>query len=79
MSLAKTDGMKYELAGNKKASKTAGNKTAVKIADQVGTPSLLWLLVKRHKVALLAIGNIILVLNWILPEWTNMLLGLFGK
>lgn len=75
----KIDGMTYEVAGNKKAGKSTGKKTALRIADQVGTPTLLWLLVKRHKIALLAIGNIILVLNWILPEWPQMVLGLFGK
>lgn len=78
MSLAKTDGLKYE-ATPKTSSRPNGKATAVKIAGQVGTPSLIWLLVKRHKVALLAIGNIILVLNWMLPEWPQMVLGLIGK
>lgn len=77
MSLAKTDGLKYE--ATKISSKPNGKATALKIAGQVGTPSLLWLLTKRHKVALLAIGNIVLVLNWAFPEWPQMVLGLFGK
>lgn len=75
----KIDGMAYERTGKKEASKSTGKKTALRIADQVGTPTLVWLLVKRHKVALLAIGNIVLLLNWIFPEWPQMVLGLIGK
>lgn len=59
--------------------KVDGKTTALKIANQVSTGSLVWLLVKRHKVGLLAIGNIILVLNWAFPAWPDMLLGLIGK
>lgn len=79
MSTTKTDGMAYEVAGNKTASKNTGKKTALKIADQVSTSSLVWLLAKRHKVGLLAIGNIVLVLNWAFPEWPQMVLGLIGQ
>lgn len=79
MSLAKTDGMAYEASGTKTPSKNTGKRAALKMADQLGTPSLTWLLVKRHKVALLALGNIILVMNWMLPEWPQMMLGLVGK
>lgn len=54
-------------------------KMALKVAEQVGTPSLIWLLAKRHKVALLAIGNVILLLNWIFPFWTELVTGFFSS
>lgn len=79
MSTTKTDGMAYEATGTKTVSKNTGKKTALKIANQVGTPSLLWLIVKRHKVGLLMIGNIVLVLNFVFPAWPDLLLGLIGK
>lgn len=58
-----------------------GRATAKKIAERVGTPSLIWLLVKRHKIGLLVIGNVILILNWVFPPWTeiakSLVAGLF--
>lgn len=66
------DGMAYEPTGNKAPSKGTAKKQAIKIADQLGTGSLVWLLVKRHKVALLAIGNVVLLLNWAFPEWPQL-------
>lgn len=78
MSVAtKTDGMKYEIAGTKRV--TNGKRAAEKMAEQLGSGTLIWLLVKRHKVGLLAIGNIVLVLNWAFPLWPQLLLGLVGK
>jgi hypothetical protein len=79
MSLTKTasQAMQYEAAS--KPSKPNGKTMALKVAGQVGTASLLWLLVKRHKVGLLAIGNIVLLLNWAFPEWPQIVLGLVGK
>lgn len=53
----------------KDGNKIDGKATALKIAERAGTPSLVWLLVKRHKVAILVTGNIILVLNWVFPPW----------
>lgn len=76
---AKIDGMAYETAGNKTVSKNTGKKVALKVANQLSTSSLVWLLVRRHKVGLLMVGNIILVMNWALPEWPQMMLGLVGK
>lgn len=54
------------------ASRGVARKQVLKIADQLGTPSLVWLLVKRHKVAFLAAGNVVLVLNWAFPAWTEL-------
>lgn len=74
MSLAKTvDGMAYEQTGSKKVN---GKSVATKYANQMSTSSLIWLLVKRHKMGLLVTGNIILVLNWAIPEWVNILVSL---
>lgn len=79
MALTKTAGqaMQYEAAG--KVSKPNGKAMALKIAGQVGTPSLVWLLVKRHRIGILAVGNIVLVLNWAFPAWPQLVLGLVGK
>lgn len=71
--------MQYEAAGSKKASKGAGKRATIKLAEQLSTPSLIWLLVKRHKVAILAIGNLVLLANFIFPEWPQLVLGLIGK
>lgn len=62
----------YIATGNKTASRNTGKKTAIKIASQLNTSSLIWLLVKRHKVGILALGNIVLVLNWAFPEWVQL-------
>lgn len=48
-----------------------GKKAMLKVADRLSSGSLVWLLVKRHKVAILAIGNIILLLNVAVPQWTE--------
>lgn len=71
---ATLDGMKYELSGTKKSS---GKRVAVKAAEQLSTLGLLWIVVKRHKVGLLAIGNVVLVLNWVFPEWIELVKSLF--
>ncbi len=74
-----TDGMKYEpTKRTKKPSNSAVKNEKQRILNDFGTPYILWHLVKRHKVFLLAIGNIILVLNWAVPEWTDILLGITG-
>lgn len=76
MSATKTvDGMHYEATGTKRVKDNKG--AMLKIADQLGTHSLIWLLVKRHKVAILATGNVVLVLNWAIPEWPTILRSLF--
>lgn len=71
LSNAKTDGMKYEVAGSKNIKDT--KQIAVKAASSLSTGSLVWLLVKRHKVGILAFGNIVLVLNWAFPAWTSVI------
>ena len=39
----------------------------------------LWLLAVKHKVGLLMVGNIILVLNWAMPEWSQAVLSLVQR
>ena len=74
-----TDGMKYEATKrNKKPSNSAVRKEKQRILDDYGTFYVIWHLVKRHKVFLLAIGNVILLLNWTVPAWTDILLGIIG-
>lgn len=70
------EGMRYEVAGKvKPASNKAVNLQA---AEKVGTPSILWMLVKRHKVGLLLASNGILLLSWAVPTWPTMIRALFG-
>lgn len=76
MSKDKKDGMRYELTGHKKP--ISNRQVNLQAANQLGTPSLLWLLVKRHKVAILAIGNVILVLNWAIPAWPQIIRSIFN-
>lgn len=71
------DGMAYEPV--KRSTKVNGKQQAIKIAGQVSTSSLVWMLVKRHKVGILAMGNIVLALNVVYPPWTDFVLGLVGK
>jgi len=69
-----TDGMKYEpTKRTKKPSNSAVKGEKQRILNDFGTFYILWHIVKRHKVALLAIGNIILLLNWAVPAWTDIL------
>ena len=80
MSLTKTiDGMSYEATGKKTASKGSAQRLTIKAAEELHTSRLLWIVVKRHKVGLLMVGNIVLVLNWAFPEWPQLFLGLIGK
>ncbi len=68
--------MSYEKTGNKKLVDAKG--AMLKVASNLKTSSLIWLLVKRHKVALLAIGNIVLLLNWAIPAWPEIVKSFFN-
>lgn len=67
----------YIKTGNKLASKGNSKRVAIKLAEELSTSRLLWIVTKRHKTGLLAIGNIVLVLNWAFPEWTQLVKSLF--
>ncbi len=80
MSLTKTiDGMSYEATPVNKKKVSDPKRALIKEAEQLNTLSLIWLVIKRHRVGLLLIGNIILILNWIMPAWFSLLLSLFGR
>lgn len=69
-----TQAMQYELAGSKKVN---GSSLALKAAKNVNSFSLLWVLVHRHRVGLLFVGNVILVLNWAIPAWPQIVRSFF--
>lgn len=71
----------YEQTGKKevtdvKRAKQNVYKMAVKRENSIKT---LWYLAGKHKVGILLIGNIVLVLNFVLPSWFDMFLGVIGK
>ena len=72
--------MEYEVTGTKNVNNPSEVlRKAYKMEVQKrSTMYTLYLLAAKHKVALLAIGNVILVLNWAVPEWTSIVLGLLG-
>lgn len=73
MSKTINQAMSYEVTKPK-----VNNKAVLyKAAEQLSTPAIVWLLAKRHKVGLLAVGNVVLVLNWIFPEWPTLVKSLF--
>lgn len=59
--------------------RTIANKAYKKAVNNRSTIYTLWLLAVKHKVGLLAIGNMVLIANWIFPEWFQLVLGLIGK
>lgn len=83
MSLVKTadQAMKYEQDGKQTVSDfaTVERRAYKKLVRRHSTIYTLWLLAVKHRVGLLAAGNIILVANWIFPEWPQLVLGLIGK
>jgi hypothetical protein len=62
---------------NGKRALDISNKVLVNAAKKLPTYRLLWIIIVRHKVAILAIGNIILVLNWAVPAWPEIVKSLF--
>lgn len=83
MSLTKQEVADGQYIDSDALSKVDGRTIAKKAYRQAvnkhSTIYTLWLLAVKHKVAILALGNIILVLNWMLPEWPQLVLGLIGK
>jgi hypothetical protein len=71
MSLTKSD---TKLGNYAETGTPKPHKSSVKHyeLDRTSTMYLLWYLVKRHRMALLVTGNIILVLNWAIPAWPEM-------
>lgn len=80
MSLTKTDTVlgNYIETGSKKVnSKSAMRKAYRKAVDEQSSMYTLSLLAYKHKVGLLMLGNIILVLNWAFPMWTEFVKSIF--
>lgn len=69
--------MQYEQTEVKAPSKDIGQNVLVNAAKRLSTMRLLWIIIVRHKVAILATGNVLLVLNWAIPMWPNMVISLF--
>lgn len=68
--------MDYEETPVKK-SKGLGKVTALKAAEQLGTSTLLWLVVKRHKVGLMGTWAVIMTILYVFPAAPDVLLSLF--
>jgi hypothetical protein len=83
MSLVKTEvpASAYIKTGKKEASDLTSilRKAYKKEVDRRSSIYTLWLLAVKHKVGLLMVGNIILVLNWAMPEWPQVIMSLFNK
>jgi len=74
------DNMQYETTGKQDIDARALNSKAYRSAvTRHSTIYTLWLLANKHKIVLLAVGNVILVANWVFPEWPQLVLGLIGK
>lgn len=74
MTLAKN--MVYEDMPFKVNTKRSAKKVKENELNNLSSFSIAWFLIKRHKVGLLTIGNIILVLNWAFPAWTELVKSL---
>jgi hypothetical protein len=83
MSLAKTEvpASAYIKTGKKEASDLTSilRKEYKKQVNNRSSIYTLWLLAIKHKIGLMMIGNIVLVLNWVMPEWPQVVLSLFNK
>jgi hypothetical protein len=66
-------------APSKVDGRTVAKKAYKQAVNRHSTIYTLWLLAVKHKTGLLVTGNIILVMNWALPEWPAMVMGLIGK
>lgn len=75
MSIAKA--MEYEMTPVK-SSKLSGTKLALAQLERVGTVSILWYLVKRHKFGLVAAWAITVTIIQLFPFAPDMLLSLLG-
>lgn len=50
-----------------------GKQFAIQTAQSLTKGRLLWITIKAFKTELLVAGNVLLVLNWAFPEWTQLL------
>lgn len=75
------DDVKFIETGKKEISNPAqvNRKMYRRTVENHSTTYTLYALAMKHKVFLLSIGNIVLVLNWVFPAWTQLVLSLIGK
>ena len=66
--------LKYEVTGNKTVST---KKVLLHEVDSLGTPSILWLLVKRHRMQLVSAWAIGITLVWAFPPLPDLVLSMF--
>lgn len=70
--------MTYEETPVKKG-KGLGKQVAIKATETLGTGTILWLLVKRHKVGLLGTWAVAITVLYVFPPLPDMILSLFGR
>lgn len=69
--------MKYEKTKIKNDPVAADKAIKLQAAKKLSTPRLILIVLDRHKVPLLVVGNVILVLNWVFPLWFQVVLSMF--
>lgn len=73
-----TDGMTYEDKGIK-PNKTNNKQILLKQLERVSTSSIMWYIVKRHKVGLLGTWAVIITVLYIFPPLPDILMSMFNK
>lgn len=68
--------MDYEQTKVNNNVKAASSKMLQLAASKLSTGSLIWLLVKRHKVGLLITSNALLLISFVFPPWLDMIISL---
>ena len=71
--------MTYEETPVKKRTGRDNRAMAVKLAQELSTGTLLWLLVKRHKFGIVLAWAIVGTILFIFPAAPQIVLGLLGK
>lgn len=69
----------YIATGTKTPSKGTAKKQMLKVASQLNTSSLLWLIVKRHKLGLITAWAVMITTVQMFPFVPSLVLGLFGR
>ena len=60
-----------------KPTKLTDKDLSIKELERLGTPTILWQLVKRHKVGLLATWAIVITLLYVFPPLPQIILGVW--
>lgn len=70
------DGIEYEVEQIKKTKNA--KQIALKELDRIGTPSIIWHLVKRHKFGLVVAWAVAITLNTVAPYLPDAIFNLFA-